>query len=250
VEAIDYDRGAAAYERARTLPPAVLEGWRRAVGTLGTAPGGRALDLGCGTGQSLGPLADWLDAMVVGVEPSAGMRDAARPALVPGRCSVVAGRAEALPLARGSVGVAWLSTVVHQIDDLGAATAELRRVVTRGGRVLIRGFFGDRPLGGYFRLFPGAERAAATFPTTAAIVEAFGRAGFGGATITPVGEDWGVAPGPWAARARTLRHVDSALRPLTDEEFAAGIAAVEALADAGTAARPAVLHLDLVALEG
>ena len=39
------------------------------------------------------------------------------------------------------------------------------------------------------------------------------------------------------------------LRPLTDEEFAAGIAAVEALVDARTGARPAVVHLDLVALE-
>src|SRR5918994_325073 len=34
----------------------------------------------------------------------------------------------------------------------------------------------------------------------------------------------------WLDRVRALRHVDSALRPLTDEEFAAGLATVERLA--------------------
>lgn len=66
---VDYDRGAGAYRAGRTLPDDILGSWRVAV--QAAAPrGGRVLDLGAGTGQFLGPLARWLDAQVVGVEPS------------------------------------------------------------------------------------------------------------------------------------------------------------------------------------
>lgn len=37
---------------------------------------------------------------------------------------------------------------------------------------------------------------------------------------------WVVDRTAWADRARSLRHVDSAFRPLTDAEFEAGVASV------------------------
>jgi hypothetical protein len=92
--------------------------------------------------------------------------------------------------------------------------------------VLIRGYLGDRPITGLFRHFPGIERSAATFPTTAAVIDAFGHGGFGPGAVTDVAEDWSVDVSEWAAKIRDLRHVDSALRPLTDEEVEAGIASV------------------------
>ena len=245
---IDYDRGAAAFRAARTLPAPVLAAWRDAVGALGLGPAARVLDVGSGTGQFLRPLADWLGGAVVGIEPAAGMRDESRHALAPGRVTVVAGAAEALPVRPHQVDVAWLSTVVHQIARLDVAVAELQRVLRPGGHVLIRGYFSDLPMGGLFRCFPGIEHAAATFPTTAAVVETFEHGGFLLERVTPVTEVWEIDRRAWAERARSLRHVDSALRALTDAEFAAGITAVLPAADAQPGPVASEVTLNLVCL--
>jgi ubiquinone/menaquinone biosynthesis C-methylase UbiE len=224
---IDYDRGAATFRRGRTLPADVLATWRDAVSTLSLRRGGRVLDLGSGTGQFLRPLAEWLDAAVVGVEPSAGMRAEAREALVSNTATCLAGRAEALPLRDQSIDVAWLSTVVHQIDDLDLATEELHRVMQPLGHVLIRGYFADLPISQLFSHFPGVERVAATFPTTTTIIDRFEHHGFTPQTVTQVHEVWRFELRAWIARARELRHTDSALRPFTAEEFEAGIASIQ-----------------------
>lgn len=224
--AIDYDTGAPAFRAARTLPEEVLAVWRDAVVGLGLAPAAWVADIGSGTGQFLRALAGWLGGTVVGVEPSAGMRAASRPAVARGRAAVVAGAAEALPLRSGRVDVAWLSTVVHQIRGLDRAVAELHRVVRSGGHVLIRGYFADLPVGSVLRRFPGVDRVVATFPTTSAVVEACERGGLRLDRTSPVTEVWTFDRRVWAERARSLRHVDSAFWPLTDAEFEAGVAAV------------------------
>lgn len=236
---IDYDRGAATFRRMRTLPAPVLDTWREAVTGLGLPPATLVADVGSGTGQFLRPLAEWFGAPVVGVEPSEGMRREARSAVVPGRVAVVAGAAERLPLRSERADVAWLSTVVHQVRGLADAVAELYRVLRPGSHVLIRGFFGEMRMRGLFELFPGMDRVASTFPTTTAVADAFEAGGFRFDRATLVRELWTVDPAAWAERARSLRHVDSAFRPLTDAEFEAGLAAVLALsgdaagADAG-----------------
>ena len=248
--AIDYDQGAAAYQAARTLPAAVLAAWRDAVVALGLAPAALVADIGSGTGQFLRPLASWFGATVVGVEPSAGMRAASRPAVVRGAAAVVAGTAEALPLGSGGVDIAWLSTVVHQIRGLDQAVRELHRVVRSGGHVLVRGYFADLPMVTVLRRFPGMDRVAATFPTTGAVVEACEGGGLRFEAVTPVTEVWTFDRAVWAERARSLRHVDSAFRPLTDAEFDAGVAAVLAAPDARGAGDPLVSEatLNLVVL--
>jgi SAM-dependent methyltransferase len=231
---IDYDGGAATFRRTRTLPDTVLDTWREAVTGLGLAPATLVADVGSGTGQFLRPLADWFGAAVVGVEPSAGMRHESRSALVAGRVAVVAGSAERLPLRSQGADVAWLSTVVHQLRGLAEAVGELHRVLRPGGHVLIRGFFGEMRMSGLHHLFPGMDRVASTFPTTTAVVDAFEAGGFRFDRATLVRERWTVDLAAWAERARSLRHVDSAFRPLTDAEFEAGLAAILALSgDAG-----------------
>jgi ubiquinone/menaquinone biosynthesis C-methylase UbiE len=249
VTGIDYDQAAAAYRSGRTLPPDILEAWRQAV-MPHVGVGGRVLDVGAGTGQFLRPLAEWLDARVVGVEPSAGMRAQAQ-SVVDGRTTaLVAGRAEALPLSPASVDVAWLSTVVHQFDDVGRAVDELRRVVRPAGRVLVRGFLSDTPLTGLFARFPGSERSAATFPSSAAVLAAFEGGGFTTVAASNVVETWRFDVDRWRERVRALRHVDSWLRPLTDDEVAAGIAAVEQLADGSRAPLVSESQLSLLVLAG
>jgi SAM-dependent methyltransferase len=133
---IDYDSGASAYRRGRTLPLDILATWRDAVAALSLPGGGRVLDLGSGTGQFLRPLAEWLDATVVGVEPSAGMRAEAREALVPNSTACLAGRAEALALRDQTIDIAWIGfvtptvTPVHEVwhFDLRAWTSRARQL--------------------------------------------------------------------------------------------------------------------------
>ena len=150
---------------------------------------------------------------------------APRPAAAgvsPGR-PYVAAWAEALPVRSGAAGLAWLSTVIHQCDDRPGVAAELRRVVRPEGRVLVRGFFSDMRLTGLLGSFPGIERAAATFPSTDEIVSTFQTAGFTLDTVHDVVEPWRTDLATWLARVHSIRHTDSALRPLHDHEFAEGV---------------------------
>lgn len=255
---VDYDTGAAAFRRARTLPEGVLATWREVVRGHRLRGVSAVVDVGCGTGQFLWPLAEWFGAAVVGVEPSAGMRAEARQVLPPlapqasqpaargegttaarrrprtfaprtSGARVVAcvgGVAEDLPMRDASVDAAWLSTVVHHIGDIERAVAELRRVLRSGGHVLVRGYFADLPLGSQLRRFPGIERAAASFPTRTAVVETFRRGGFGSPTLSVVRESWEADVSTVVRRARQMRHVDSLLCRLTDDEFEAGLRAI------------------------
>jgi SAM-dependent methyltransferase len=249
VRRIEYDAAAPVYRAGRTLPADVLEKWRRVV--VEDAPrGGRVLDVGAGTGQFLGPLAEWLDARVVGVEPSAGMREEARLALRDDRVALLGGRAEALPLRPDGVDVAWLSAVVHHLEDLDRAVGELRRVVRTGGCVLVRGFFSDTPVTGLLAHFPGIDRSAATFPASTAVLDACARGGFTPRQVVSVPEVWRFELGDWLDRVQALRHVDSALRPLTDDEFAAGLAAVRRLARPGRGTLVSETTLTLLVLAG
>jgi SAM-dependent methyltransferase len=191
------------------------------VAAAGVPHHGTVLDLGAGTGQFLGPLAQWLHANVVAVEPSSAMRSEARAAGM--AAPYVAANAEALPLVDGSIDVAWLSTVIHQFTDRATAVAELRRVVRPGGVVLVRGLFSDMEATGLLASFPGIERSVATFPRTADVVGLFRVHGFGDHTVIDVPERWEFEIDAWVARARSVRSTDSIFRPLTDDEFEAGL---------------------------
>ncbi len=163
---VRYDEAAAAaFQAGRELARDGLAGWRAAVARhLAPRPGMRLLDLGAGTGTWAAAFAGWYGAAVVAVEPSAAMR--ARSACP----ATVAGRAEAIPLAAGSVGGAWLSTVIHHVPDLRAAAAELHRVLRPGAPVVIRSAFpGRHQQITLFQYFPEVARALATYPSVAEV---------------------------------------------------------------------------------
>ena len=102
----------------------------------------------------------------------------AKHAGIPGRAAGVRGYAERLPIRSNTVDVAWLSTMLHHVDDLASCAAELARVLTPDGRVLIRGLFGDQGGGqGWLRFFPDAKRAVTTFPSTRTVIDTFGKSG-------------------------------------------------------------------------
>ena len=158
---IDYDRMAPDYVRGRALPAEGLEAWRAAIEPwVPEGDGGRSpvLDLGAGTGQFAAAIAGWFGVEVVAVEPSRGMRAQAAGAHPHAGVRWVAGVAERLPLRAGACAWAWVSTVVHHLDDLDAAAAELGRVLRPGGAVLVRQAFPGRmeAITLYGRFFPGA----------------------------------------------------------------------------------------------
>ena len=94
-------------------------------------------DLGCGTGQLAETIAPFVH-RVIAVDGSADMLDAARRRL--GERSNVdtrQGDLEALPLQAGELDIAMLSLVLHYSPDPARALAEIARVVTPGGRLLV-----------------------------------------------------------------------------------------------------------------
>ncbi len=248
---VDYDRQAAQYQAGRGAPPAHFEGWRVAVAPHVGQAGGPVLDLGAGTGIWTRAFATWFGLPVVAVEPSAGMRREWVAAGVPAGTSLVGGRAQRLPLAGGSVGVAWLSTVVHHLGDLDAAAGELARVLRPGGVVLVRNSFPHRHDEiMLFSYFAAARRVAERFPTVAQVGGAFAQAGFSVAPPVRVREPAPPSLAAFREWAVAMRRADSALVPLTDEEFAEGLRAVDADVARGVPPRPLGLDLLVMVLAG
>jgi SAM-dependent methyltransferase len=163
----------------------------------------------------------------------------------------VGGRAERLPLRDGCCAWAWLSTVVHHLDDLPGAAAELRRVLRPAGTVLIRQAFPDRldQVTLYQRFFSGAGArlvASRLLPTVEQVSTTFAAAGFRVETLDSVAQV--SAPDLTVYRDKVRRRADTGLRLLPDEEFAAGLAALDRAAGAETVPTPIVDRLDLLVL--
>jgi ubiquinone/menaquinone biosynthesis C-methylase UbiE len=251
---VDYDRMAPDYLEGRALPPDGMEPWRAAIQPW--LPAGRSgrwpvLDLGAGTGQFAAAIAGWFGTGVVAVEPSAGMRAQAVRANRHRDVGWVAGLAERLPLRDGACAWAWLSTVVHHLDDLDAAAGELHRVLRPGGAVLVRQAFPGRmdEITLYRRYFPGAGAVLAAgggLPTVEQVSAAFGEAGFRVETLHTVAQV--SAPNLAAYRDKVRRRADTGLRLLPDEQFAAGLAALDRAVEAETAPTPVLDRLDLLVL--
>ena len=101
---------------------------------LTDVPVGRALDAACGTGRHAARLVA-AGHVTIGVDRSPAMLTAAREK-VP-QAEFRTGDLTALPLDDASVDVAVCSLALTHLPDLAPAVAELARVVTPGGRVVL-----------------------------------------------------------------------------------------------------------------
>lgn len=140
-----YDRAfAAMYDRVLAGPERA--GIGRAREELLADACGRVLEIGAGTGANLAPLgmasSGALLSLVL-VEPSAPMRvrlarraDELRDRL-PDDTRVVAGTADALPVADGSIDTLVSTLVLCSVPDVDVAVAELRRVIAPEGQLLL-----------------------------------------------------------------------------------------------------------------
>jgi ubiquinone/menaquinone biosynthesis C-methylase UbiE len=220
------------FDAGRTLTPQAIATWRDVLSPLlgpGSLP---VLDLGAGTARFSKHLGEWARSWVVAVEPAAAMRAQAAAKGHGRSVALVAGRAEALPLAGGSVRAALLSNVVHHFDDLALAAAELQRVVDPAGVVIVRGALGrqegDRRYDldfHLYRYFPDAASVAASFPGRESVISAFTRAGFALAEERRVTHVTAETLVDFAAMLRT--RADSTLAAIDDDSYARGLDRLE-----------------------
>jgi ubiquinone/menaquinone biosynthesis C-methylase UbiE len=118
----------------RAMRNAMLDPFRRRVAD---AAQGRVLDVGIGSGRNL-PFYGPPVGEVFGLDPSlpllARAQHQARGERRPVR--LLAGSAEAIPLPERSVDTVVMTFVACSIPEVGAALAEMRRVLRPGGRLL------------------------------------------------------------------------------------------------------------------
>jgi ubiquinone/menaquinone biosynthesis C-methylase UbiE len=245
---IDYNGGmSASYRSGRALSPEAARTWAEIVapfvrpGTITTI-----LDLGAGTGRFSALFARTFDARVVGIEPSTAMLVAADRGVSLKNLTYLAGSAEEIPLQGESCDVAWLSQVWHHIRDHQACARELRRVVSPGGHILVRGTFGDQ-LDGFptlFRFWPATKQICEQLPTIQQTVLVFEANGFVLTEHCRVLQTTSGSLGVFAERTR-LR-ADTALALISDAEFQVGQAAIERAAARENVPCPVVEGIELL----
>ncbi|MGW1772740.1 class I SAM-dependent methyltransferase [Streptomyces sp. NPDC002104] len=101
----------------------------------GDVAGRRILDAGCGSGPLTAALRE-RGAVVTGLDSSAGMLALARRRLGDGTALHLADLRERLPFADGAFDDVVASLVLHYLEDWGPTLAEVRRVLTPGGRLI------------------------------------------------------------------------------------------------------------------
>lgn len=144
-----FDRAAATYDGAAVLQHEVCRRSLERLQFIRHEPA-RILDAGCGTGNAWPGLAERFPrASLVALDLAAGMLRQARSRLpwhrrLLGRVpAAVCGDLEQLPLAGGSIDLAWSNLALQWTNDLQRAFGEMRRVLSPGGLFLFTTFGPD-----------------------------------------------------------------------------------------------------------
>jgi ubiquinone/menaquinone biosynthesis C-methylase UbiE len=243
---VDYDSQSATYAAGRGLSPEAEAAWREAlVRYVDPARANVILDLGSGTGRFSPLLADALNARVVGIEPSRGMREAAVCGAQHQRVDYVGGDGRWIPLADGSCDAAWVFNVIHHVPDIPACARELARVVRAQGKVLVTGGWPGRCDDlTMFRYFPEGLQVINQFPTIEQVVAAFEPARFRYEGLERVTRQSCAGLKELAERVAT--RADTTLVLISDAAFQRGLAAIRRAAAAETDPQPVIDSLDML----
>jgi ubiquinone/menaquinone biosynthesis C-methylase UbiE len=244
---VDYDREAEHYETGRRVPMEVLEPWRGHIEQFLPESEKPLLDLGAGTGIWTRAFSLWFNVPVLAVEPSTGMRSVGSAVGLGVGAHYVGALAEAVPFGDSTCSAAWLSTVVHHLSDIEACATELRRVLIDGAPVMFRNTFSGRhDEVELFRHFPAAAAVAAAWPTVEEVVVTFAGTGFANSALIRVYEDRWRDLRSFRQWAIAMRHTDSTLAPISDAEFAEGLANLDRAIAEGEHPQP--MGVDLLVL--
>jgi ubiquinone/menaquinone biosynthesis C-methylase UbiE len=127
-----FDHLAPTYDRWRPLLAADTRRLRFMLERCPLPPRATVLEVGCGTGRLLREVANIGQAAVaIGVDPEPAMLSAANDV------ETRLGRAESLPVDGESVDLAFMSLVLHLVDDRAAAARELYRVLRARGSAAV-----------------------------------------------------------------------------------------------------------------
>ena len=246
---VDYDRTQhAGYAKGRRLLPVSRRSWLRAFREhAGDRRITTVVDVGSGTGRFTPALADEFGAEVIGVEPSARMREVAHVEASHPLVSYVPGHAADLPVDDAGADLALMFLVWHHVPDRPAAARELARVLAPGARLLMATTLADRLKDLLlYRYFPRTRDIdAEVFPTLDETVSLFADAGFAHTGLAEVHHRSADSLVEYAGRQR-MRAL-SVYEHLSDEEYRDGLAALEADAAAETAPHPVESECDLLA---
>lgn len=246
---VDYDgRQHEVYARGRAPSRAVLELWTAILARYIPTRGNPVLlDLGSGVGTWSELMATAFRATVWGVEPSARMREVAGREHPHETVRYVEGSGERIPLGEESCDAALLSYVVHHLRDGDACVGELRRVLRRGGRVVIRSALRETlPRVPFFEYFPTALAIdAARMPARGDLIAAFGEHGFELIADEVVEQE--TSPSLRAYHERLKLRAVSTLELLPDHEFQEGIARMGLDAAREERPTPVIAPVDLLA---
>jgi ubiquinone/menaquinone biosynthesis C-methylase UbiE len=216
------------YARGRAMRPAQREAWMEAFAAR--LPGTRpldGLDLGSGTGRFTPALADSFGP-VTGVEPADRMREIAISDAAHPEVRYLAGSAEDIPLAAGSVDYTLIFLAWHHIHDKPRAAREIARVTRPGGVLLLRAQFSDHmPRLWWLEHFPrGHEADASLYEPLGDVRRVFEAAGW---VVTDFAEVEEPEPGTQAEVLERLRlRTLSTFEQLTAAELATGFGRLEA----------------------
>lgn len=219
---------ARAYRDVRGVTDDVRRTWSAALrAALPDARPRRSLDLGCGTGRFTALIAETFGGAVIGVDASPTMLHE-RPEADGTPLAFVAGHAGSLPLREGAFDLALLSMIYHLLSPPGPVLAELRRVVARGGVVVVR--TPTRELMNRISFLPFFPDACAIddarMPARADLVDVFARAGFQPVCHATIEQEF--ASGPAEAVEKVRRRPFSGLQLISDAAFKEGLARYEA----------------------
>ncbi|HET7170220.1 MAG TPA: methyltransferase domain-containing protein [Gaiellales bacterium] len=240
-----FDALAPDYDRLRPAGAGWLELTERVLAELEGAR--RLLDVGCGTGRFAVLASERLGARVWGVDASDEMLREARRR--PGAERVGWRRADVarLPFRAGWFDAVHSHLVLHLVPDRPAVISELARVLAPGGRAVVGTFapehFQEFFLNPYFPSIPAIDLAR--FPDPEDLCAELAAAGFEGAGVTRLDQPVSAAAADVLERVRG-RYI-STLRLVADEEYAAGLARLEADVAAGRDTFRSTLRWALVA---
>ncbi len=117
--------------------------WSRAVAAefviwLALPPGGRWLDVGCGTGALTGAVLELADPEhVTAIDPSSGFVEHARAAAGSAPATFLEGDAQSLPFDEGGFDVAVSGLVINFVPEPQRALSEMARTTRAGGTIAV-----------------------------------------------------------------------------------------------------------------
>ena len=227
-EHTDYEHPliARSYGQARMLPAEAMATWVAKIKKAAdlNIEAQLVLDLGCGVGRFLDPLAEAFPyARVVGVEPAMAMIREVRVCAGP-RISLVRARAPALPFSDRSFDVIFISMVLHYFIDPIQGLRDCYRILRPGGAILVRsGTKESIPSFRFLADFPEAMQIELErMPTRRRLVETVRSAGLSGVRLESVPQISVKSYSEYYERVR-LRGFPS-LALISDDDFRKGLA--------------------------